>query len=88
MYEKTVTVELEQGLHARPASTFVQKTRNFESKVTLTKAGKCVDAKSILGLMSLAVAKGSVITITAEGKDEVDAVDALCDFVGKSLEKG
>jgi catabolite repression HPr-like protein len=84
MYERTVVVALEQGLHARPASNFVQQALRFASKISLTKAGRSVDAKSILGLMGLAVAKGTEITIAADGTDEVDAVDALCDLVAKA----
>lgn len=81
MYEKTVVVGLTQGLHARPASEFVQKAGQFNSKVFVVKADKAADAKSILGLMGLAVSHGAEVTVRAEGMDEVAAVDTLCDLI-------
>lgn len=77
MMEKTLTIQHPSGLHARPASLLVQEAGKFESKITLVKAGKEVDAKSLLGVMSLAVKKGDEITIRAEGADAEQAVSAL-----------
>jgi phosphocarrier protein len=77
MTEKTLTIQHPSGLHARPASLLVQEASKFESKITLVKAGKEVDAKSLLGVMSLAVKKGDEITIRAEGADAEQAVSAL-----------
>ncbi|CCQ94288.1 HPr-like protein Crh [[Clostridium] ultunense Esp] len=81
MYEKKAIVNLNQGLHARPATEFIQKVRQFGSKVFVIKEGKAVDAGSILGLMSMAVVKGTEVTIRAEGADEVEAVETLCKFL-------
>lgn len=81
MVEKQVEVKLKTGLQARPAALFVQEANRFSSDVFLEKDGKKVNAKSIMGLMSLAVSAGSVVTLTVEGKDEMEAIEALTDFV-------
>ncbi|MCL6452693.1 MAG: HPr family phosphocarrier protein [Alicyclobacillus sp.] len=75
--EKTIQVQAESGLHARPASLLVREAGQFQSQLTLTKNGKSVDLKSILGVMSLAVSKGDEVTIRAEGVDEAEAVERL-----------
>jgi phosphocarrier protein HPr len=77
MTEKTLTIQHPSGLHARPASLLVQEASKFQSKITLVKAGKEVDAKSLLGVMSLAVKQGDEITVRAEGADAEQAVSAL-----------
>ena len=77
MYTQKVVVANQTGLHARPASLFVKTANRFRSKITLHKQDKAVDAKSIIGLLSLGVSKGTEITITAEGEDEQLAVEAL-----------
>lgn len=81
MVEKQVEVNLKTGLQARPAALFVQEANRFASDVFLEKDGKKVNAKSIMGLMSLAVSTGSVINLIAEGNDEQEAVEALAKFV-------
>ena len=77
MTEATATIENKTGIHARPASQFVQKASSFKSKVSLKAKGKTVDAKSILMIMSMGLVKGTEITIVADGPDEADAVAAL-----------
>ena len=77
MFEATTTIENKTGIHARPASVFVQKASSFKSKVQLKAKGKTVDAKSILMIMSMGLVKGTEITICADGPDEKEAVDAL-----------
>ena len=77
MTEATTTIENKTGIHARPASVFVQKASSFKSKVQLKAKGKTVDAKSILMIMSMGLVKGTEITICADGPDEKEAVDAL-----------
>ena len=77
MTEATTTIENKTGIHARPASVFVQKASSFKSKVQLKAKGKTVDAKSILMIMSMGLVKGTEITIVADGPDEKDAVAAL-----------
>ena len=77
MTEATTTIENKTGIHARPASVFVQKASSFKSKVQLKAKGKTVDAKSILMIMSMGLVKGTEVTIVADGPDEADAVAAL-----------
>ena len=77
MTEATTTIENKTGIHARPASVFVQKASSFKSKIQLKAKGKTVDAKSILMIMSMGLVKGTEITICADGPDEADAVAAL-----------
>ena len=81
MTEATMTIENKTGIHARPASIFVQTASKFKSKVQIKAKGKTVDAKSILMIMSMGLVKGTEITILADGPDEADAVKALQDLV-------
>jgi phosphocarrier protein len=81
MTEATMTIENKTGIHARPASIFVQTAAKFKSKVQIKAKGKTVDAKSILMIMSMGLVKGTEITICADGEDEADAVAALKDLV-------
>ena len=81
MTEATVMIENKTGIHARPASVFVQTAAKFKSKVQIKAKGKAVDAKSILMIMSMGLVKGTEITIAAEGEDEAAAVQALKDLV-------
>ena len=83
MVKKQVEVRLKSGLQARPAALFVQEANQFSSDVFLEKDNKKVNAKSIMGLMSLAVSTGTVITVSAEGKDAEQAVEHLTAFVDK-----
>jgi catabolite repression HPr-like protein len=81
MVEKQVEVKLKTGLQARPAALFVQEANRFSSDIFLEKDGKKVNAKSIMGLMSLAVGSGVVVNIVADGDDEEKALVALSNFV-------
>ncbi|MFC2947230.1 HPr family phosphocarrier protein [Virgibacillus sediminis] len=81
MVEKSVKVELDTGLQARPAAQFVQEANRYSANLFLEKGGKKVNAKSIMGLMSLAVTSGEEIKIIAEGADEADALEHLISFV-------
>ncbi len=83
MVEKKVIVNLQTGLHARPAAMFVQVANKFASEIFVLKDTKKVNAKSIMGIMSLAVSKGTEITIQADGPDEEEAVNALAELVIK-----
>ncbi len=80
MTSQETIVNLESGLHARPAARFVQIAKGFKSKLKIDYNGKSADPKSILGLLSLNVNKGSIISISADGEDEVQAVEALTAF--------
>lgn len=79
---KTVVVN-PNGIHARPASLFVQEAKKFQSKITVENlgTGKAKDAKSILGVMSLGMTKGTEIRIIAEGPDEEAAIQAMQQLV-------
>ena len=81
MVEKTTTIKNKTGIHARPASVFVQTASKFKSKVQIAAKGKKVDAKSILMIMSMGLSNGTEITISADGADEADAVKTLVDLV-------
>jgi phosphocarrier protein len=70
------------GLHARAAAKFVHTATRFSSQIRVTRDGKTMDGKSIMGILLLAAAAGTTVTISAEGVDEADAVDALCRLVG------
>ena len=79
--EQKVIIVNETGIHARPASMFVQAAAKFKSKITVTAKGKTVDAKSILMIMGMELTKGTELTIKAEGADAEDAVKALVELV-------
>ncbi|MES1034471.1 HPr family phosphocarrier protein [Bacillus pumilus] len=83
MVEKTVTIQLKTGLQARPAALFVQEANRFGAEIFLEKDGKRVNAKSIMGLMSLAISSGVTVTLIADGADEQEAIDALTDFINQ-----
>lgn len=83
LVEKSITVELDTGLQARPAAQFVQEANRYSAHLFLEKGEKKVNAKSIMGLMSLAITKGEVIKLIAEGSDEQEALDHLASFVEK-----
>lgn len=85
MVEKQIEVRLKTGLQARPAALFVQEANRFSSNVFLEKDGKKVNAKSIMGLMSLAVGTGSSVILSAEGKDEQEALNALAAFIEQDM---
>jgi len=77
MIEKNVTVVNKLGIHARPAGSIVRAATAFKSKVELIKDGNAADAKSIMSVMMLAAAKGTVISVRADGEDENEAVQAV-----------
>lgn len=81
MVQKQVEVLLKNGLQARPAALFVQEANRFHAEIFIEKDGKTVNAKSIMGIMSLAVGAGSNLTIKAEGSDAEAALEALCAYV-------
>ncbi len=83
MVEKSYTITSTSGLHARPATMLVSSVSRFESEITLEYNGKKVNVKSIMGVMSLGVAKGASVTITANGKDESLAMDVIDEVMKK-----
>ncbi|WMT29654.1 HPr family phosphocarrier protein [Bacillus aerius] len=83
MVEQTVTIQLKTGLQARPAALFVQEANRFGADIFLEKDEKKVNAKSIMGLMSLAISSGVTVKLIADGADEQEAIDALTDFINQ-----
>ena len=81
MYVKEVKVENQVGLHARPATFFIQKANEFKSSIWVEKDERRVNAKSILGVLSLGIVGGTDIRIIADGLDEQLAVDSLVRLV-------
>lgn len=81
MYIKKVEIENEVGLHARPATFFIQKANEFKSSIWVEKDERRVNAKSLLGLLSLGITKGTEITLIGEGPDESRAVDTLVELI-------
>ncbi|WP_096436935.1 HPr family phosphocarrier protein [Alteribacter populi] len=81
MIEQTLTVKRKTGLQARPAALFVQEANRFASNIYIEREGKKVNAKSIMGIMSLAIGAGKTISLTIEGNDESEALNALKEFV-------
>lgn len=77
MYSKEIIVSCESGLYNKQATYFVQKANDFSCNIWLESEGRKMNAKSLLGIMSLSVVTGSVVTICADGADEVEAIDAL-----------
>ncbi len=77
MTEKQFTITDEAGMHARPASALVGTASKFKSEIALEFKGKKVNLKSILGVMSLGISSGSVVTISADGEDETEAIAKL-----------
>ena len=81
MYSQEAVVNNQVGLHARPATFFIQKANEFKSSIWVEKEERKVNAKSLLGVLSLAVSKGDVITLSAEGADEAEAVAGLSQLI-------
>jgi phosphocarrier protein HPr len=87
MAAREVTVRNPLGLHARAAARFVHIASAFASQVRVGREGRATDGKSIMGLLLLAAARGTILTITAEGEDEAAALDALCALVERGFEE-
>lgn len=87
MVSKEVVVKNLVGLHARPATFFIQKSNEFKSGVWVEKNGRRVNAKSLLGVLSLGVTCGTRITVITDGNDEQEALDALTLLIGANLDE-
>ena len=81
MYMKDVTVKNQIGLHARPATFFIQKANEFKSSIWVERDERRVNAKSLLGVLSLGIVGGTDIRIIADGNDEQAAVDTLVGLI-------
>ncbi len=77
MLSRTITVQNQVGLHARPATFFIQKSNEFKSSIWIEKDERKVNAKSLLGVLSLGITKGTEIKIITDGVDEEEAINAL-----------
>ena len=83
MIKKSIKIELPSGLEARPVALLVQVASQYESKIHVEVEEKRVNAKSIMGMMSLVLTAGDVVTIDAEGEDDAKAVDEIEKFLTK-----
>jgi phosphocarrier protein HPr len=81
MVSREVVVQNQVGLHARPATFFIQKANEFKASIWVEKDERKVNAKSLLGVLSLGITKGITINIMADGVDEEDAVTTLVDLI-------
>ncbi len=81
MVSKEIVVQNQVGLHARPATFFIQKANEFTSGIWISKDDRKVNAKSLLGVLSLGVTRGTSITVIADGADEEAAVNELANLV-------
>lgn len=81
MISREVTIHNEKGLHARPATFFIQKANTFKSSIWVEIEDRKANAKSLLGVLSLGVSKGDTVMLIAEGADETDAVNGLIELI-------
>ena len=81
MYSKTAAVKNQVGLHARPATFFIQKANEFKSNIWVEKDERRVNAKSLLGVLSMGITRDMEITLIASGSDETEAVEALIELI-------
>ena len=77
MISRNITIKNSVGLYARPATFFIQKSNTYKSSIWIQKDDRRVNAKSLLGVLSLAISGGSTVTLIADGPDETDAISGL-----------
>ena len=85
MVKKDVTITNNIGLHARPATFFIQKANSYKSSIWVEKEDRKVNAKSLLGVLSLGIAKGMTVTLIADGSDETEAIEGLIELIQNSF---
>lgn len=85
MYSKVAMVNNQVGLHARPATFFIQKANEFKCSVWVEREDRKVNAKSLLGVLSLGIVKGTEINLIADGSDEEEAVEALVNLISSDF---
>lgn len=85
MFAKETVVQNQVGLHSRPATLFIQKANEYKSSIWVEMDERRVNAKSLLGVLSMGITKGVNITILAEGPDEEDAVNGLINCLSSNL---
>lgn len=86
MITRDVTIKNSVGLHARPATFFIQKANQYKSTIWVEKDERRVNAKSLLGVLSLGITKDMSVTLIADGADEEDAVNGLAELIDSGLE--
>ena len=86
MYVKDVTINNQVGLHARPATFFIQKANEFKSSIWVEREDRRVNAKSLLGVLSLGIVKGTTVSLIADGADEEAAVEALVELINTEFD--
>ncbi len=87
MVKREITIQNTVGLHARPATFFIQKANSYQSQIYVEKEDRRVNAKSLLGVLSLGITKGMTVTLMAEGTDENEAVEGLAELIDKGFEE-
>lgn len=85
MISREVTIKNSVGLHARPATFFIQKANSYASSIWIQKDDRRISAKSLLGVLSMGIVSGTTITLIADGPDEADALNGLEELVNTSL---
>ena len=85
MYSQEAVVNSQVGLHARPATFFIQKANEFKSAIWVEREERKVNAKSLLGVLSLGIIKGTAINLIADGADEKEAVEALVKLISSDF---
>ena len=87
MISRNITIKNSVGLHARPATFFIQKANSYKSSIWVEKEDRRVNAKSLLGVLSLGIVKDMTVNIIADGADEAEAVDGLKALVESSFDE-
>lgn len=87
MYVKDVTINNQVGLHARPATFFIQKANEFKSSIWVEREDRRVNAKSLLGVLSLGIVKGTTVSLIADGPDEETAVETLMELINSDFDE-
>lgn len=86
MISRNVTICNSVGLHARPATFFIQKANSYRSSIWVENEDRRVNAKSLLGVLSLGIVKGMTVTLIADGPDEADALSGLADLINSGFQ--
>lgn len=86
MTTKDITIGIQTGLEARPVAVCVQVASQFQSKIYVEYGNVKVNAKSIMGMMTLGLASGETVTVTADGEDEVQAIDKIEEYLSNNAE--
>ena len=87
MISRSVTVQNSHGLHARPATFFIQKANSYKCSIWVEKEDCRVNAKSLLGVLSLGIVKGTEISLIADGADEAEAVEGLASLIDSEFKE-